>query len=59
MTTERHTIQVTTREEMEVRASIRHNGGFILRSTIIGNVVRDGHNLGSGFQITYIAVNPK
>lgn len=49
------TIQVTAREERAVRAAIRHNGGFILRSTIISTVWRDGHNLGNGFQITYTA----
>ena len=51
--TEKRTIDVTAREERAVRAAIRQNGGFIMRSAILGNVVRDGKNLGNGFRITY------
>jgi hypothetical protein len=52
--TESRTVEVTSREEMGVRAAIRQNGGFILQSTIIGNVVREGVSLGSGYRITYM-----
>lgn len=47
------TVEVTTFEERRVRAAIRREGGFVLKSTIIGNVVRDGQSLGAGFRITH------
>jgi len=54
----KQTVEVTAREERAVRAAIRQHGGFILKSSIIGNVVRDGVSLGNGFKILYM-VDPR